>query len=185
MASATSLPAIAASALQLTEYSDKICTKPDATEIVASFPFVGCANGVQVKVLPMSPYVINPCFYFRQNGLLSSTTVKPALPLVPGIWNVTSYYTSAAGCTDITKQARPLYCSAVLSTDPSVTCEPQACSVRGPRASVPSRGPPVSFSSPPIRSRLSSPCCPLGARWSKTRKWTPSACKWAAPASGS
>jgi hypothetical protein len=25
----------------------------------------------------------------------------------------------------------------------------------------------------------------LGVRWSKTRKWTPSACKWAAPASRS
>ena len=131
MDSAMVLPAIAASGLQLTEYLDSSCTTSNGTEILASFPFMGCYNGVQVKTLPMSPYVTNPCFYFRQKGLLSSTTVKPALPLVPGTWNVTSYYTTAAGCTDATKQARPLVCSAnPAGTAPGQTCKAKACSVR-------------------------------------------------------
>ena len=131
MASAMVLPAIAASGLQLTEYSDAACTAPVATEIVASYPFVGCSNGVQVKTLPMSPYIINPCFYFRQVGLLISTTVAPALPLVPGIWNVTSFYTTAAGCTDTSRTTRPLSCSAhPAGTAPGQTCKAQACSVR-------------------------------------------------------
>jgi hypothetical protein len=96
---------------------------------------MGCYYGFQFKTLPMSPYVTNPCFYFRQKGLLSSTTVKPALPLVPGIWNVTSYYTTAAGCTDATKQARPLVCSAhPAGTDPGQMCQAQACSVRSVRS---------------------------------------------------
>jgi hypothetical protein len=125
------LPAMAASALQLTEYLDATCTTAVATEIMTSFPFIGCSNGVQVKTLPKSPYIINPCFYFRQNGLLSSSTVKPAMPLLPGIWNVTSTYTTAAGCTDTTKQAIPLYCSAKpAGTAPGQTCKAKACSVR-------------------------------------------------------
>jgi len=133
MASAMALPAIAASALQLTEYSDAACNgKPVATEIVASYPFVGCSNGVQVQTLPMSPSITNPCFYFRQSGLLGSTTVAPALPLISGTWTVTSTYTTAAGCTDATKQARPLVCSATLGTA-GQSCQAQACSVRVPR----------------------------------------------------
>ena len=129
--SSTTLPAIAASGLQLTEYRDSKCSTTVATEIVKSLPFTGCSNGVQVKTLPLSPYIINPCFYFRQSGLLSSTTVAPALPLVPGIWNVTSTYATAAGCTDATKQARPLVCSAnPAGTAPGQTCKARACSVR-------------------------------------------------------
>ena len=129
--SSTTLPAIAASGLQLTEYRDSKCATTVATEIVKSLPFSGCSNGVQVKTLPLSPYNINPCFYFRQNGLLSSATVAPALPLVPGIWNVTSTYATAAGCTDRTKQARPLVCSAnPAGTVPGQTCKAKACSVR-------------------------------------------------------
>ena len=126
------LPAIAASGLQLTEYSDAACTTSVATEIVASYPFVGCSNGVQVQTLPMSPSITNPCFYFRQSGLLGSTTVAPALPLNSGTWTVTSTYTTAAGCTDATKQARPLVCSATLGTA-GQSCQAQACSVRVPR----------------------------------------------------
>jgi len=148
----------------------------NGTQIVASYPFMGCSNGVQVKTLPMSPYIINPCFYFRQNGFLSSTTVKPAFPLVPGTWNVTSYYTSAAGCTDITKQARPLYCSALLSTDPSVVCEPQACSVRSfaPRHTT-LRPVPLFI----IVSPLSPACVHVffRCRWCRTRRQIPSACR--------
>jgi len=134
MASAMALPAIAASALQLTEYSDAACTTSVATEIVASYPFVGCSNGVQVQTLPMSPSITNPCFYLHQSGLLSSASIAPLLPLLPRTWTVTSYYTTAAGCMDTTKQAAPLSCSATLGTDLTQTCSAQTCSVRSPRA---------------------------------------------------
>jgi len=128
MDSAMLAPSIPASALQLTEYSDATCTASVATKIVTSYPFIGCSNGVQVKTLPAS--VTNPCFYFRQSGYISSTTGDPPMPLLPGTWTVNSTYTTAAGCTDATKQARPLVCSATLGTDPKQHCQPQACSVR-------------------------------------------------------
>ena len=111
--------------LQLTEYSDSKCTKAVATEIVFSNPWFGCWRGTYFGTYPASP--TNPCFYLRQTGLISSTTGNPPLPLVPGTWNVTSEYLTAAGCEDKTKKTAPTFCSASQYTDTKVKCPTFAC----------------------------------------------------------
>ena len=108
-------------ALQITEYSDDKCTMSVATEILVSFNFNGCYGTFLVTNFPAS--TTNPCFYLRQVGLISSSTVKPMLPLIPGIWNVTSSYMTAAGCSDKTRKTNPLYCRALLGTDPNQNCD--------------------------------------------------------------
>ena len=111
--------------LQITEYSDDKCTKAVATEIVFSNPWFGCWRGTYFGTYPASP--TNPCFYLRQTGLISSTTGNPPLPLVPGTWNVTSEYLTAAGCEDKTKKTAPTFCSASQYTDTTAKCPTFAC----------------------------------------------------------
>jgi hypothetical protein len=111
--------------LQLTEYSDDKCTKAVATEIVFSNPWFGCWRGTYFGTYPASP--TNPCFYLRQTGLISSTTGNPPLPLVPGTWQVASWYSSAAGCEDKTKKTAPTVCSASQYTDTTAKCPTYAC----------------------------------------------------------
>ena len=113
--------------LQLTEYSDAKCTKPVATEIVFSVPWSGCFVGLLVTTLAAT--ATNPCTAFRQASLVSSTKGNPALPLLPGTWDVFSTYATAAGCTDKAKKTGPLYCSATLGTDKRHKCSAAACTV--------------------------------------------------------
>ena len=127
-------PTVPASALQLTEFSDATCTTDLVTEIVASYGFLGCSNGVQVKTLPAS--TINPCLYFRDIfgvGYTSAMTGDLALPLVPGTWNVTSHYPTSPSCAGY-----PLVCSALLGTDPGQVCDQgkNTCSVRSRKGSA-------------------------------------------------
>jgi len=111
--------------LQLTEYSDSKCTHAVATEVVTGAPWFGCWRGSYWGTYPAS--ATNPCFYLRQTGLISSTTGNPPLPLVPGTWNVTSEYLTAAGCEDKTKKTAPTFCSASQYTDTKVKCPTFAC----------------------------------------------------------
>ena len=111
--------------LQLTEYSDSKCTRAVATEIVFGAPWFGCFMGGYFGTYPAS--TTNPCSYLRQTGLTSSTTGNPPLPLVPGTWNVTSSYLTAAGCSDTTKNTAPIHCSASQYKDTTAKCPTFAC----------------------------------------------------------